>query len=460
MNVSRRWLEDLLLRPLDARDVSERLAMLGAAVDDVVPLAPGLDDIVVGLVEEVRPHPNADRLRLCVVNDGKAERRRVVCGAPNVSAGKKYPFAPLGAVLPGALTIEKRKIRGETSEGMLCSARELGLGEEHEGILELETEASPGTPLLQALPIADDRLVLDVTPNRPDLLGHKGVARELAHSYGVVARLPAIPGASGQILPVPRRTEEARTVTGGVTVGIEDDDGCPRFSGAVISGVRVTGSPAWLRRRLEAVGMRSINNVVDAANYVMFELNQPMHAYDIATLKGPSLIARRARLGEALVTLDQTQRFLTDEMTVIADAAGAIGIAGVMGAAHVEVTEHTTEVFLECAYFEPKRIRRTRKALGISSEASYRFERGVDRWGVPEALRRCIEIILAAGGGALADQPVDLWPEPTQPPRIFLRPSRVARVLGLDLPSHQLEQHLIAVGCTVLPKPDDGRLGV
>src|SRR3954468_10549907 len=193
MNVSRRWLEDFLRRPLEPRDLADRLTMLGAPVDSVEPLHADLGDVVVALVEEVRPHPHADRLRLCVVNQGVPERRSVVCGASNVAAGHKYPFAPVGATLPGGLRIEQRKLRGETSEGMLCSARELGLSQDGEGIWELQTEAPPGTPLLDALPLADHRIIVDVGPNRPDLLGHKGIARELSASYGVPFRLPAIP---------------------------------------------------------------------------------------------------------------------------------------------------------------------------------------------------------------------------------------------------------------------------
>jgi phenylalanyl-tRNA synthetase beta chain len=459
MNVSRRWLEDFLRRPLEARDLAERLTMLGAPVDAVQPLHADLGDVLVALVEEVRPHPNAERLRLCVVNQGAPERRNVVCGASNVTAGHKYPFAPVGAVLPGGLRIEERKLRGETSQGMLCSARELGLGQDGEGIWELQTDAAPGTRLLDALPIADHRLVIDVGPNRPDLLGHKGVARELSASYGVPFRLPAIPSPVLIDVPPPRRVGNT-TEVGGVRAGIEDQEGCPRLLGAVMRGVKIGPSPAWLAHRLEAVGVRSINNVVDATNYVMFELNQPMHAYDIAKLQGPSVIARRARAGELVMTLDGIARKVTREMTVIADEEGPIGIAGVMGSAASEVSAETVEVFLECAYFNPTLVRRTRRALGLITEASYRFERGIDRWGGVEAMRRCIEIISATAGGELVTAPVDLGPGPSNPPRIFLRPSRVNQVLGIELPWHAVESYLVAVGATLVPKPADGRIAV
>jgi phenylalanyl-tRNA synthetase beta chain len=464
MNISLRWLEAFLRRSLDPRDVADRLTMLGAPVDALESLHTELGDLVVGLVEEVRPHPNAERLRVCLVNDGTAERLNVVCGAPNVSPGKRYPFARVGSTVPhgkgGApMRIERAKLRGEVSEGMLCSARELGLGQEHDGILELDTDAAPGTPLLEAVPLADHRLIVDVTPNRPDLLCHKGVARELSASYRTPFRLPAIPGAESLDIPPARRATTSGKV-GGITISIEDSVSCPRFHGALIRGTTVGPSPAWLRARLEAVGVRSINNVVDATNYVMLELNQPMHAYDGSTLRGSALIVRRARAGERLVTLDNEERTLDGEMVAIADAEGVIGLAGVMGGASTEVSLQTDDVLLEAAYWDPSRIRRTRRALGMSTEASYRFERTIDRWGGGDAMRRCIELVLATGGGTLADAPLDLWPEPSHPPRIFLRPSRVARVLGVEVPWNAIEQYLVAIGATVVSKPEDGRIAV
>jgi phenylalanyl-tRNA synthetase beta chain len=464
MNISLRWLEAFLRRPLDPRDVAHRLTMLGAPVDAVEPLHTDLGELVVGLVEEVRPHPNADRLRVCRVNAGTPDRLSVVCGAPNVTAGKKYPFARIGTTVPHGkggepMKIERAKLRGEVSEGMLCSARELGLGQEHDGILELDTDAAPGTPLLEAVPLSDHRLVVDVTPNRPDLLGHKGVARELAASYQTPFRLPSIPGAESIDVPPFRRSAVAGKA-GPIAITIEDRQSCPRFHAALIRGTRVTASPAWLRRWLEAVGVRSINNVVDATNYVMLELNQPMHAYDAATLRGAALIVRRARQGERLVTLDDQERKLDGEMVAIADAAGVIGLAGVMGGASTEVGGETADVLLEAAYWDPPRIRRTRRGLGMSTEASYRFERNIDRWAGGDAMRRCIEILLATGGGELADAPLDLWPEPSHPPRIFLRPARVAQVLGVELPWTAIEQYLVAIGATAVSKPDDGRIAV
>jgi len=464
MNVSRRWLEDFLRRSLVAREVAQQLAMLGAPVDAIEPLHADLAEIRVGLVETVAPHPNADRLRVCEVNDGSGSLHHVVCGAPNVTAGRRYPFAPVGATIPHGkdgtpMRLERAKIRGEVSEGMLCSARELGLGQEHDGILELDTNAAPGTPFLEVAGLGDDRLVVDVTPNRPDLLGHKGVARELAAALGVQLRLPAIPGAATLEIPPARRTG-ATGELGGIRFALEDSKGCGRFHAALIRGAKVVPSPAWLQRRLQAVGVRPISNVVDATNYVMLELNQPMHAYDAGTLRGPALVVRRGRPGESLVTLDGASHTLDADTTVIADAEGAIGLAGIMGGGSTEVSDVTTDVLLEGAWWSPSGVRRTRRRLGMSTEASYRFERGVDLWAAGEAMRRSIEIIHATAGGQLVEPPLDLWPHPSQPARIFLRPARVAQVLGVDLPVPTVEQHLLAIGATVLSKPEDQRIAV
>lgn len=468
MNISRRWLEAFLQRPLASDDASHRLGALGAAVDAVEPIHQGLEGILVAVVESVRQHPNADRLRVCEVNDGSGTLRQVVCGAPNVTAGKRYPFAPVGSSVPvgkgGApMRIERAKLRGEVSEGMLCSTRELGVGTDADGIWELDLDVPPGTPLLQALPLDDERLVVDVTPNRPDLLCHKGIARELAASLGVPFRLPVIPSSHDSRLTTHDSTKvhgatEGRTA--GVTIRIDDTAGCRRFHAAVIQGVRVGPSPAWLRQRLEAAGVRSISNIVDVTNYVMLELNQPMHAYDLALVQGPELVVRRASHGSRLTTLDGTERSLVTEMTVIADAARIVGIAGVMGAANTEVSAGTTDVLLEAAFWTPSGIRRTRRALGLSSEASYRFERGIDLWGGAAAMRRAIELVLATAGGSLVEAPLDVWPEVTHPPRIFLRLARVAQVVGLDLDQFEVERCLVAIGATVVAKPGDGRLAV
>ena len=462
MIVSRRWLEALLGRPLDAKEVADRLAMLCAPVDAVVPLHQDLGDVLIARVLEVKQHPNADRLSLCQVDAGTGTPLEVVCGAPNVQAGKTYPFAPVGATLPGGLKLDRRKIRGIESNGMLCSAKELGLGADHAGILELDTTAAPGTRFLDALPIADDQIILDVSANRPDLLCHKGVARELAVGYGATMKLPDIAGGQGgqRNRPSPHRPppHQAAAVVDGVEVRLEDPEGAPRYMIAVIRGVTVGPSPAWLAHRITSLGARPINNVVDATNYILFEINQPLHAFDLAKLRGPAVVVRRAKPSERIVTLDGVERKLTAEMTAICDAERPTIVAGVMGSADSEVSATTTDLVLECAYFQPTRIRRTRRALGLSSESSYRFERGIDMLAMPDAMNRAIDLIRAVAGGEVREAPIDLWPKPEQPRSVFLRPERVTRLLGVPVPRPEIERLLSAVGFVAAPK--DERLAV
>ena len=462
MIVSRRWLEALLSRPLEGKDVADRLARQVAPVDAVVPIHQDLRDVLIARVLEVRQHPNADRLTLCLVDAGGSAPLEVVCGAPNVKAGKAYPFAPVGAVLPGGLKLERRKIRGVESNGMLCSAKELGLGVDHAGILELETKATPGTPFLEAIPIADEQIIIDVSANRPDLLCHKGVARELAVSLGATVKLPEIPGGWLEGWKVGRKNlptvQSSNGVVDGVQVRLEDPEGAPRYMIAVIRGVKVGASPTWLAARLQAIGQRSINNIVDATNYILFEINQPLHAFDLGKLRGPAVVVRRARPNEVIVTLDGVSRRLTAEMTAICDAERPQIVAGVMGSAESEVTESTTDVVLEAAYFQPTRIRRTRRALGVSSESSYRFERGIDMLAMPDALARAIDLIRAVAGGEVREPPLDRWPEPQKPRSVFLRPERVSHLLGVPVPRQEIEQRLSAVGFVAAPK--DERLAV
>ena len=465
MIVSRRWLEAMLGRALDPRELEAKLAGLGVPVEAITPLHQDLSDIIIAQVLEVKKHPNADRLSLCSVDAGGGGGPvDVVCGAPNVTAGKKYPYAPVGAHLPGGLTLERKKIRGVESNGMLCSARELGLGEDHAGILEVDVAAAPGTRFLDAVSIGDHQLTLEITANRPDLLGLKGVARELAAVYGGTVKLPEIPGgsaarrSSGQIDRPPVRLTDRKGVVDGVEVRLEDAEGCPRYIAAVIRGVRVGPSPGWLAARLQAVGQRSINNVVDATNYILFELNQPLHAFDLAKLRGPAVVIRRAKAGEPIVTLDGVARKMNADMTAICDAERPTIVAGVMGSAESEVSEATTDLVLEAAYFQPTRIRRTRRALGLSSESSYRFERGIDLLGMPDAARRAIELIITVAGGTLREPPIDIWPEPQQPRLVSLRPERVTHLLGVPIPRNEIEQRLASVGFVAAPK--DGRLAV
>lgn len=451
MNISLRWLSDLLGTTLDAHDVAERLAMLGAPVESIEPLHEALAPVIVGVVEHAEPHPDADRLTFCRVNDG-TEVLDVVCGAPNVQVGGKYPYARVGTVLPGGLKLTARKIRGIRSNGMLCSARELELGADQDGILELQTEAPAGTPLLEVLEIGDHRLDVEVTPNRPDLLCHRGVARDLGAALGRPVKLTPIPNAPTDGA-APVRVDNNGKV-GDVEIRIEDHDGCHRFIAALITGVEVGPSPEWLQQRLIAVGQRPINNVVDATNYIMLELNHPMHAYDRAKLAGPALVARRPKAGEKIVTLDDQERPLPDDAIVIGDAQVAAGIGGTMGGRDSEVSEDTTDVVLECAYFSPKRIRAARTALRMSTDASYRFERGTDIDAMPDSVRRAVSLIRAVAGGEEAAPPTDVYPKPRKMPAVFLRPERVAHVLGVDVPKDEIERLLSSLGFSVGPKDD------
>ena len=442
MNLSYEWLRSLVPVSLSPAELRDLITARCATVDEVVALRSDLAGIVIGRVVEAQRHPNSDHLWVTKVDAGGGELLDVVCGAPNVTQGRLYPFAPVGMVLPGGLKLEKRKIRGATSNGMLCSSRELGLGDEHDGIMELQVDAAPGTPFLDAVPIGDTRLVIDVTPNRPDLLSHLGVAREVAAATGV-AMLHA--GGRDDSAPVAVAVDREGK-TGGVAVRIDDPEGAPRYAGAVIRGVTVGPSPAWLVARLEAVGSRSINNVVDVTNYLMHELGQPMHAFDLSLLSGPAIVVRRARGGETLTTLDGTDRKLTAEMTVIADADRAQAIAGVMGGATSEVSATTRDIFLEVALFDPRRVRATRLELGLTTDASYRFERGVDPEIQPTALARAVALLVDVAGGTLDGAPVDVHPRPTTRNPIILRSARTERVLGVPVGAAESVELLRSIG--------------
>ena len=448
MNASHAWLQSLLTVPLSAERMREFITAHCCTVDEMVRLRDDLRGVVIGRVVEAARHPDSDHLWVTKVDAGLGTLLDVVCGAPNVKAGAAYPFAPVGTTLPGGLVLERRKIRGALSNGMLCSARELRLSDDHEGILELETSAAPGTPLLDAIPLGDTRLVIDVTPNRPDLLSHAGLARELAAAVGAQMRLPPVPAAApSEVAPAVRADSEMQV--GGVRVRLEDPEGCPRYMGVVMREIAVGPSPAWLAERIVAVGGRSINNVVDATNYVLHELGQPVHAFDVAKLGGSEIVVRRARAGENIVTLDGVSRTLDANTTVIADDDRAQAVAGVMGGAESEVTAETTAIFIEVAHFDPVGVRRARRALGLSTDASYRFERHVDIELPPRALARVVEIVAAVAGGRVDGAPGDLYPTPHVPRTVSLRPARVATVLGEAMPQNEIVRLLTPLGFEV-----------
>jgi phenylalanyl-tRNA synthetase beta chain len=446
VNISHRWLQDLIPGlALSPQEVADRLAMLGAPVDEVSSVGDPLRDVVIARVVETQQHPNADRLSLCRVDAGAGELLQVVCGAPNVTAGAFYPFAPVGASLPGGITLRKAKIRGMESQGMLCSARELNLGRDHEGILELHGEFDVGRSFIESVGLAGDaRLALDVTPNRPDLLSHVGVAREIAAAESLEWRLHELPGA-GALPELVAVTDEHSAAVRGVTVTIEDTDLCPHYLGLIIRGVRVGPSPEWLASRLRALGLRPISNVVDATNWALHELGQPLHAFDLARL-GDAVVVRPARAGERITTLDGVERKLDSGMLVIADAERPVAIAGVMGGADTEVQDDTRDLLLECALFAPASVRSTRRALNLSTDASYRFERGVDPDTMLTALRRAAGLIVAAAGGSVEVNVASAGPGLDPVPAIRLRRKRVEQILGIALTANQVRQCLAPLG--------------
>ena len=442
MNISVNWLRDLVpgLVP-DAEALAERLSMRAVPVDEVVRVGQGLEGVSVARVREVERHPDADRLWLCRVDAGTGDDVEVVCGAPEVVEGAFYPWVAPGASLPDGPEIEVREIRGRTSRGMLCSEKELGLGRDASGILRLTGELEPGQPLTDALGLPDHRLVLDLTPNRVDLACHAGVAREVAPGGTAEVVLPRF----GEWEPT-WNDHDITAPADDVEVVLESPDRCERYLGAVVRDVEVGPSPAWLQGRLRAIGVRPVNNVVDATNYVLHELNQPLHAFDLDELAGPEIRIRPARAGEELRTLDGGEHELSPAQTVIADAEGPVALAGVMGGAASEVSASTTDVFLECASFEPSRTRRTARASELSTDASYRFERGIDRTGLEEALVRCVELILSVAGGEAEDVAARVGEPPPERPVVKLRPSRIRQVLGRSFRPGELRRLLDPLG--------------
>jgi len=444
MNVSYEWLRAFVPFEQSPAELRTLLTAHVATVDELVALRNDLASIVIARVVEEAPHPDSDHLHVTKVDAGTGTLLDVVCGAPNVTAGKMYPFAMTGTVLPGGLKIQKRKIRGAISDGMLCSADELNLGTEHDGILELDVDVPPGTPLLKAVPLGDTQIVVDVGANRPDLLSHLGFAREVA---AVTKKPMSLPAVEGTLVPIPSAVfaaDSGKAATVGVKIA--EPDLVRRFMGVVIRGVTVGPSPEWMVRRLESVGSRSINNVVDVTNYVLHEMGQPTHAFDLEKLGGSAIVVRRAKSGEKITTLDGIERRLNDSMIVIADAERPQAIAGIMGGRDSEVTETTKDLFLEVANFNPSKIRDARRALGLSTDASHRFERGVDLELGPKALERVAQLIVLLGGGAIDGTPVDLAKRQESREAIVLRPSRVARLLGEKLETAEITSLLQSVG--------------
>ena len=443
MNASYDWLREFTEFDLSPEALRDLITNRAATVEDVVSLRADLRDVVVGLVVEARPHPNSDHLWVTKVDAGTGELLDVVCGAPNVQVGTKYPFAPSGATLPGGLKLERRKIRGETSNGMLCSARELGLGSEHHGILPLHTNAAPGTPFLVACPFGDTRFVVDVLPNRPDLLSHEGLAREIAAYTGNELHMPE----HAHMRPTDALEHaSSQATTGGIHVIVDDAESCPLYTATVIRGVRIAPSPEWLANRLVSIGLRPINNVVDATNYMLHGFGQPMHAFDIDRMQGAEVRVRRAHAGERITTLDGVERKLDASMTVIADAVRAQAIAGVIGGNDSAVSDGTTNILLEVAVFDPRSVRAARRAIGVSTDASYRFERAIDAHAAVELARYAASLIISIAGGRVDGAPVAIGSAGPSPQAISLRVSRVAVVLGEHVAGQECMRLLGSVG--------------
>lgn len=437
MRVSVAWLRSLIDPGWDVPTLCERLTMAGIEVESVEPASPEFSGVVVGEVLAVERHAAADRLTVCQVAGGGTEPLQVVCGAPNVRAGMKTPFALDGALLPGGLAIRRTKLRGVESAGMLCSARELGLSEDHEGILELPADCQTGSDLRAALALDDTVITLNVTPNRGDVLSMIGVAREVAALAGERFTLPA---------PEPlAAVHRAR-----VEVRLEAPAACPRFASRVIQGIDPAAqTPLWMRERLRRAGLRPRGPAVDVTNYVMLELGQPAHAYDLRRITAPVSV-RMAVPGEQLTLLDGSEIAIGADTLVIADAAGPVGLAGIMGGEKSGIAPDTTDVFLEVAYFAPEAIAGRPRRYGLTSDASQRFERGVDPRLQERALDRATRLLLEIAGGrpgpALMTQVDAALP---RRPGVTLRPERVQALLGIQIPRAEIDDILRRLGMQV-----------
>ncbi len=453
MKVTLNWLKKYVDFNWTPEELAERLTMLGLEVEGVQKVSGEFEGIVVAQVLSRDKHPNADKLSVCRVADGKGERQ-IVCGAQNFQAGDKVPLILPGATLPAKpgeppFTIKVGKIRNVESHGMMCSAKELGLAEDADGLLLLPADAKVGQPFAEHLGRAAGDVVydLEVTPNRPDLNSLIGIAREIGALTGNPLRLPEV--------KLPSSATRASDL---VDVRLDDPELCPRYTARVIRGVKVGPSPDWLRQSLEKVGVRSISNVVDVTNFVMLETGQPLHAFDyhlVAAKDGgkPTIVVRRAAAGEKFVTLDGQERLLTDQMLLIADETKGIALAGVMGGQNSEINDRTVDVLLESAYFKPQNIRATSKRTDLRTDASYRYERGADIGISDWASQRAAQLILETAGGELAEGLVDAYPSPVTLKRIPLRFSRTDAILGIPVAPEEQVRMLGSLGLKQVDVP-------
>ena len=450
MKVSLKWLSEYVELPKDVKALCERFDLTGTGVEGIEKLGAAFDNIVTGQIIAKEAHPDSDHLWVTRVDvgaanlgeNGKPELLQIVCGAQNFNAGDHVAVALVGSVLPGGLQIKKSKLRGVTSCGMNCSERELGLGVEHDGIMLLPQDAPIGVPFADYKQMGDTVLDLEITPNRPDCLSMAGMAREVGALYGVEVTAPSY-----------ELMEANDPVTGYATVEITDASRCPRYTARVIKGVKVGSSPAWLAERVSAAGARSINNIVDVTNYIQFLLGQPLHAFDFDALKGADgkahIIVRPAGEGERFTTLDGEDRILKSDMTVIATPERAVALAGVMGGLDTEVTEGTTTILLEAATFSSAHTSRTSRNLGLISESSMRYERGVDDNPIAFNTAFAAALMAEVSGGQVCSGLVDEWPTKTASSTLPFRIARFNALVGADIPREFIEETLTRLGCTV-----------
>jgi len=433
MKVVFSWLKEFVDIDIEPEKLAELLTLKGLEVGECYPTGTGLNEIVAGKILDINKHPNADRLYICDVDTGE-KTISVICSAPNLKKGMIAPVALPGVKLPNGVKIKKAKIKGVESEGVLLAEDELGLTDDHSGIMELPSDVSPGTPINQALPIEDWVLDVEITPNRGDCASIIGIAREVSAITGNPLKMP--------VISYPETEEKAEDIG---SVVIKEPDKCKRYSAGIIKDVQIKPSPFWMRYRLYLSGIRAINNIVDITNYVMLEMGQPLHAFDLNRLKGPKIVVRCAERDEEFTTLDGVTHKLFPEILLICDAERPVALAGIMGGLNSEIEEDTKDVFLEAAFFDPITIRRGAKLLGISTEASYRFERGVDIEGVVRGLKRAIYLMYKLAAGKPAKGVIDNYPRPYKPTSILLDPEKANRFLGTELSKEEIKTYLGAL---------------
>ncbi len=433
------WLKDYVDFDDTIAGLSDKLTFAGLEVEHIETLGGTFEGVVVGEVKQIEPHPDADKLRLCTVEYGGTETLRVVCGAPNVAVGGKYPFATVGTTLPCGIKLKKAKIRGVESLGMLCAKDELGLGEDHSGLLVLDASLKPGTPLASVMGPAETVFELEITPNRPDCLSMIGIAREVAAIYGKPLKMPSV-----------ELKESSEPVEKEVSVEVKDSGKCPRYTARVLKDVKISPSPDWMKRRLEACGIRSINNVVDITNYVLIETGHPLHAFDYTLLKDGKIIVRHTTKGEKFTTLDGVERQLTDDMLVIADASKAVALAGVMGGANTEIKDDTSTVLIEAATFEQSGIRATAKTLGLYTDSSYRFQRGVNAGSVEWASRRAAALMAELAGAKVCRGVIDVYPAPKAKRQITFRWLAACELIGMNVPVEAMKKIFQSLEISIL----------